>query len=58
MSKAEVPCLLTIRDLCARWKVSRTTLWRQVRDRRLRRVLIGGQVRFRVEDVEKAEVAR
>lgn len=47
----------TIRELCARWRVSRTTLYREIDRGRLKRRHIGGQVRFAAADVANYERA-
>jgi excisionase family DNA binding protein len=45
--------LMTIRDLQDYLKVSRTTVFRLMRDGRLTRCRVGGQIRFRPTDVDR-----
>lgn len=47
--------LLTIRDLAARWKVSLSTIRREIGRRRIKSLMIGGQLRFTREEVERYE---
>jgi excisionase family DNA binding protein len=45
------PAFYTIPQLAERWQVSRTTVFNEIRRGRLKRKLIGGQVRFSAEEV-------
>lgn len=49
---------MTIPDLMARWRVSRSTVERRMRDGTLSPIRIGNLIRFRPEEVEAAEEAR
>lgn len=55
MNDTKAKVLLTLDELTERWSVSRSTVYREIKRRRLRRILIGGSVRFRVKDVELYE---
>jgi hypothetical protein len=44
-----------VKELMARWKVSRTTLWRECKCGRLKRRLVRGSVRFHADDVARYE---
>ena len=48
---------LTSKQLQQRWGVSRTTVWRMVRDGQLKQTMIRKRPRFHVRDVERAERA-
>jgi excisionase family DNA binding protein len=50
---AELPRLLSVREVADALAVSRVTVWRLVRRGELRPVRVGRAVRFRPEDVER-----
>jgi predicted site-specific integrase-resolvase len=45
----------TLKDLQDRWRISRRTIYEEIRRGRLHRKLIGGQVRFAAEEIERYE---
>lgn len=47
--------MLSVKELMARWGVGRTTLWREVKEGRLKASRIRGRVCFKVRDVEAYE---
>lgn len=49
------PPMLTVKELMARWSVSRTTLWREVKQGRLKASRLRGSIRFMLSDVESYE---
>lgn len=52
------PYFLTVNQIATRWNMSARTVWRMVKDGRLRSILIGSSRRVLEEDVEKCERAR
>jgi len=44
--------LMTVRDVMARLNISRTTLWRLVKNREIAAIHIGKQLRFECRDIE------
>lgn len=46
-----LPQLLTQEEVTAMLKVSRSTIWRMIKNGKLRQVMVGGSPRFRLEDV-------
>jgi len=45
----------TIRELVERWRVTRTTIYREVKRGKLKRTLVAGSVRFSRDQVEEYE---
>lgn len=54
-SAAPEQAFFTIPELMDRWKVSRTTIYREIERGRLKRGHIGGLVRFSAQDVADYE---
>ncbi len=44
--------LMTVRDVMTRLNISRTTLWRLVKNREFNSIHIGEQLRFEKKDIE------
>ena len=51
----DMSALFTIRELAARWKVSQSTIRREIVRGRLASLMIGGQLRFTRDEVGRYE---
>ena len=55
MNSKEAKAFYTIPDLVEQWRISRTTIYREVERGRLKRKHIGGSVRFSADEVARYE---
>ena len=52
---AKKPKFLTMEELMERWKISRATVYAEIKRGRLRRSHIAGAVRFAMSEIERYE---
>jgi excisionase family DNA binding protein len=48
---------LTVRDLCQRWRISRETIQRHIKDKKIPHLKLFGGLRFRLADIKGFESA-